>query len=70
MNFVFLFWCRALELRLYTLIYPHVIFTARRSHILYIEVDETVSGCFDLSPSFSLIGSQALLTGQTALFIG
>lgn len=47
-----------------------MIFTARRSHILYIEVDETVSGCFDLSPSFSLIGSQALLTGQTALFIG
>lgn len=51
-------------------IYPHVIFTARRSHTLYIEVDETVSGCFDLSPSFNLIGSQALLTGQTALFIG
>lgn len=47
-----------------------MIFTARRSHTLYIEVDETVSGCFDLSPSFSLIGSQALLTGQTALFIG
>lgn len=47
-----------------------MIFTARRSHTLYIEVDETVSGCFDLSPFFSLIGSQALLTGQTALFIG